>query len=83
MIESNLKIWNQICQTSWSLQWLILGLSLDFSPETSEGNLVGVILVKGIGCTLIETDVMTLGLSIGSLLDMRECSLLVIPAGGR
>ena len=39
----------------------MLGLSLDFSLGTSEGNMVGVIIGKGLGCTLTATDGIPLG----------------------
>ena len=44
----------------------ILGLSMDFSIRISEGNLVVVILGKGLGCTLIATDWLPLSWSLGT-----------------
>ena len=34
---------------------------IGFSLGISEGNVVGVILVKGMGCTHVETDILLLG----------------------
>ena len=56
-------------------------LSLNFSPGTSEINEVGVIFRKGLGYTIIETDGLPLGWSLGPLLGMWEGLLLGIAAG--
>ena len=52
-----------------------------FSLGTSEGNVVGVILGKGLGCTIISTDGMSLGWPLGKLLEMWEGLLIGIPSG--
>ena len=40
---------------------LMIGLSLSFSLQTSEDNVFGVIIGKGLGYRLIKTDVLQIG----------------------
>ena len=61
----------------------MLGLSLVFSLQKSEGNVVCVILCKGLGCTLIETDGLSLGWSIGKLIGIWQGFLVGIASGGK
>ena len=48
----------------------MLGLSLGFSIQTFERNVVGVIIIKVTGCILTLTDGLPSGLSLGTLIRM-------------
>ena len=56
---------------------------LGFSIGTSECNLVGLVIVKGLGWKIIATNGLPLGWSICSLLEIWESFLLDIAAGGK
>ena len=56
---------------------------ISFLLGTSEGNVVGVILGKWMKCTVMATDGIPLGWSLGPLIGMWEGFLLGIPARAR
>ena len=60
----------------------MLGLSLGFSLQTFEGNVVGVIIIKVTGCILTLTDGLPSGLSLGTLIRIWEGILLGIEEEG-